>query len=181
MGCPCFLHTLRCRSSAGRNPSQREVEWTEVRSPRYGECLCWGLLKAYLVGRSSYKSNLRFPAAQNQQKPKQALSECPMAGDGMCWCSTSARWKAGCTLLQRSLCVPCGMWNGKVFFRASLPGCGHQVKDQPSLERSRLANLPDLCFQGHEGNNPIQKSVVLIASKTNYKCLNNTSHSRPFT
>lgn len=166
MGCRCFLHTLRCRSSTGRNSSRREVEWTEARSPRHGEYLCWDHFSAYSVGRSGYKSNLRFPAAQNQQKPMQALPECTMDRDGMYCCPASAQWKAGHILPRRSLCLPCGMWNGEVFFRASLPGCAHQAKNQPSLERSRLANLPDLCFQGHEGNNPIQKSAHELPKPT---------------
>lgn len=55
------------------------------------------------------------------------------------------------------------MWNGEVSFGASLPGCAHQVKDQPSLGRNRLADLPDLRFQGRERNNPIQKSVELMS------------------
>lgn len=84
----------------------------------------------------------------------------PVQSWNVCWCSARACWKAGHILPQRSLRVPCGMWNGEVFFGASLPGCANQVKDQPSLERSRLANLPDRCFRGHEGNNPIQKSAV---------------------
>lgn len=88
--------------------------------------VCAGI--SSVLGRSGYKSNLRFPAAQKQQKPTQALSGCTMARDGMCWCSASARRKARHTLPQRSLCVPCGMWNSEVFFRPSLPGCAHQVK-----------------------------------------------------